>query len=302
MTNFLYSYQHFPLYLKPAFEVGFFSISWYSIMYLIVFGMVYLLLKHRIKAGECDIKAQGQKRKTQNESLKLKIGGNTRPKTINIEYLTDFLIYAFIGLLIGARVGEVLFYNFSHYWNNPLAVISPFDPVTHEFIGIYGMSYHGGLIGILIAAFVFTKKYGIDFWDFSDFVIPAIPAGYFFGRIGNFINNELYGRVTEKSWGMYFRDDFLNLRHPSQLYEACLEGVVLFVILWSVRNKKMFQGCLFPVYLVGYAIFRFFCEFFREPEGKLYFSGLFTLGQIFSLIMIFLAIDIIIFKKSKKEV
>lgn len=279
MDNFAYFYHHFPLYLNPALKIGFFSVSWYSIMYLIAFFVVYLLLKHRIKKGEWELKIENQ---------------NLKP----LNLIIDFLIYSFAGLLIGARLGEILFYNPEYYIQNPLATISPFDPSTHEFIGIYGMSYHGGLIGVLAATFIFIKRRRVNFWDLSDFVVPAIPAGYFFGRIGNFINNELYGKITGKSWGMYFKDDLLNLRHPSQLYEAFLEGVILFIILWKIRNKKMFKGYFLPIYLVGYAIFRFISEFFREPEYPPYYSDqILTTGQILSIAMIIFAAILIAWRR-----
>jgi len=261
MDNLLYFYQHLPLYLNPTLKIGLFSVSYYSLMYILAFAVVYFLLIHRIRKKETEIFSKSS--------------------------LVDFLLYCFIGLLIGARLGEVIFYNFSYYWQNPLAVISPFDPATHEFIGIYGMSYHGGLIGIIIVSYFFIRKYKIDFWQLSDFIIPAIPAGYFFGRIGNFINNELYGRVTAKPWGMYFKDYPFELRHPSQLYEAFFEGIVLFLFLWALRNKKQFQGNFLALYLIGYGFFRFICEFFREPDVTSGFLFRYiTLGQWFSIIMV----------------
>lgn len=261
MSSLSNLYQQFPLYLNPTLKIGLFSISYYSLMYILAFAVVYFLLIYRIRKKETEIFSKSS--------------------------LIDFLLYSFAGLLIGARLGEVMFYNFSYYWQNPLSVISPFDPVTHDFVGIYGMSYHGGLIGVMIASHFFIRKYKINFWQLSDFIIPAIPAGYFFGRIGNFINNELYGRVTAKPWGMYFKDYPYELRHPSQLYEAFLEGIALFLIFWILRNKKQFQGHFLALYLIGYGFFRFICEFFREPDAT---SGFLfrhiTLGQWFSIVMV----------------
>lgn len=288
MDNFLYFYQHLPLNLNPMIRIGLFSVSWYSIMYLVAFTVIYFLLRYRLN-----------ELKTQNSKLK----ATTKNLNLNKNLLIDFLIYAFIGLLIGARLGDVLFYNFGYYIQNPLAIVSPFDPATHEFVGIYGMSYHGGLIGVLIATFIFIKIHKISFWDISDFIIPAIPAGYFFGRIGNFINNELYGRMTDRPWGMYFKDYPFELRHPSQLYEAFLEGIVLFAILWSIRDKKIFKNRFLAVYLIGYAIFRFISEYFREPDSMaLNLFRYLTLGQVFSLIMIITGLAILIFQKVKKLV
>ena len=144
------------------------------------------------------------------------------------------------------------------------------------------------------------KNSGISFWELSDFVIPAVSAGYFFGRVGNFINNELYGKITEKAWGMYFKDSPWQLRHPSQLYEAFSEGIILFIVLWSFRNKKMLRGKILAVYLIGYATFRFICEYFREPEGAVNYLCFFTFGQLLSIIMIALGLAIVIFQKRKK--
>lgn len=216
-------------------------------------------------------------------------------KIKNSEYLVDFLLYAFIGLIIGARLGEVLFYNFSYYMADPIRIISPFDPATHQFIGIYGMSYHGGLIGVIIATAIFCRKYKISFINWVNFIVPAVPLGYFFGRLGNFINGELYGRATESFLGMYFPADAMQkLRHPSQLYEAFLEGIVLFAILWPIRNKSWARKNMLALYLAGYAIARIIAEFFREPDG---FIGPFTLGQFYSFFMIFASISVFLYTK-----
>ena len=169
-----------------------------------------------------------------------------------------------------------------------------FDVRIHLFrcemflIGIYGMSYHGGLIGALLAVLFFVRFRKLNFWALSDFVVPAIPAGYLFGRIGNFLNGELYGRATDIWIGMYFPSDALGvLRHPSQLYEAFLEGFLLFWLFWRIRNKKVVQGKLLGLYLIGYAVARFIGEFFREPDEQVgLFMSYFTLGQLFSLAML----------------
>jgi len=226
-------------------------------MYVVAFMVVYFLVQYRIGKNEWEgeIETQNSKLETADKNSKLS------------NFLLDFLAYAFLGLVIGARLGEVLFYNFSYYAMSPIRIISPFDPITHEFIGIYGMSYHGGLIGVLLAVIYFCRKNRVNFWQLADFVVPAVPAGYFFGRIGNFINGELYGRASGKFWGMYFPlDSYLLLRHPSQLYEAFFEGLVLFLILWKIRNHEKIQGKMLAVYILGYAFWRFFMEFFREPD------------------------------------
>lgn len=293
--NFLYLYQHLPSYINPDLSLGFFSVSWYSMMYLVAFVIVYFLLSYRIKKKE--------------------ISG------INAHHLLNFLVYVFVGLLIGARLGYVLFYNLPYYIKFPLAVISPFDPATGQFIGIYGMSYHGGLIGVIISAVIFCHKHKINFWSLANFVAPAVPAGYFFGRIGNFINGELYGRVTLAWWGMYFpgsvgtgpadlagrrdlsvQDMVPQLRYPSQLMEAFLEGLILFLILWPLRNNPWFKDKMVAFYLIGYAIFRILVEFFRAPDEQIgLIAGYFTLGQILCLLMLIFGIGLL-WKKTKKLV
>jgi phosphatidylglycerol:prolipoprotein diacylglycerol transferase len=277
MENFIQLYQTLPLKINPlVFQVGFFRISWYAVMYLVGFMAVYGLLLWRIKKGE----------------------GNWSKENVQ-----EFLLAAFLGVVIGGRLGYVLFYNPIFYWANPLAIISPFNQ-QGEWVGIYGMSYHGGLIGALVAALFFCRKNNVNFLSLADFVAPAIPAGYFFGRLGNFWNGELFGRITQKSWGMYFPGETF-LRHPSQLYEAFFEGIILFLILWMLRNgikykNKMFYVPCFMLYLLGYSGFRFGIEFFRQPDEQIgLFFGFLTLGQIFSLILMALVALILIFLRKK---
>jgi len=262
--DFLGFYQHLPSDINPvAIRIGSFSVAWYSLMYLAAFATVYLLLSYRIKKKE----------------------GNF----IQAE-ITDFLLYAILGLRVGARLGYVFFYNPLYFLHSPAAIIWPYD-ASGAYTGIHGMSYFGGVIGIVSAALIFVKKYRANFWQLADFVVPAIPAGYFFGRLGNFLNGELFGRVTDKPWGMYFSDGLL--RHPSQLYEAYFEGLVLFVILWAHRNNPKFAGQILPIYLFDYGLFRFGIEFFRAPDPQLgLFFGALTLNQIFSLLAMVLAVAI----------
>jgi phosphatidylglycerol:prolipoprotein diacylglycerol transferase len=223
--------------------------------------------------------------------------------------LEEFILYSFWGVIIGGRLGYVLFYNLADYWNNPMAIISPID-AAGKFIGIYGMSYHGGLVGVILATWLFVRKNKIKFWIWADFVVPAIPAGFFFGRIGNFLNGELYGRITDSGWGMYFSADPFFLRHPSQLYEAFFEGLILFIILWTLRNGirhkgKMFHVSGFMLYIFLYGSFRFFLEFFRAPDPQLGFifpwgqSGL-TMGQILSFLMLAVSLFFLVYRREKK--
>jgi phosphatidylglycerol:prolipoprotein diacylglycerol transferase len=291
MLNF---YQHLPEMINPiAFSLGNFSVRWYSLAYLAAFLVTYALIRWRIKKKEIGLSA---------------------------DKLADLFVYSISGLLIGARLGYVLFYNFSYFWENPLEIFLPYDFVSHQFTGLYGMSYFGGLIGIIIAGIIFTKTYNIypvksakggsvkpkfnrvNFWQLADWVIPAIPAGYFFGRIGNFLNGELYGRITDKFWGMYFPLDFSqNLRYPSQLLEAFFEGLILFVILWIFRKKALFPGFLLALYLFGYGFSRFFIEFVREPDPQIGLSFNFlTLGQIFSIFLMLISTGICLWKRKVK--
>ena len=194
-----------------------------------------------------------------------------------------------LGLIVGARLGYVLFYNFSYYIKHPLEIIIPFsfsNGIT--FTGISGMSYHGGLIGATFAAWFYFNKAKLNWWSGVDLFVPVIPLGYTFGRLGNFINGELFGRVTTSAVGMYFpMAPAGQLRHPSQLYEAFFEGIFLFVILWSIRKIKIPNGAMLALYLIGYGIVRFFIEYFREPDAHLGFVLFsFSMGQILCLLMI----------------
>jgi len=264
-------YQNLPSKIDPVFfQIGSFSIYWYSIMYLVGFGTVSGILYWRVIKKENFYKW---------------------------ENIFDFILYSFLGGILGGRIGYVIFYNLDYFWNNPLKIFFPFS--SDGYTGIYGMSFHGGVIGFVLTALIFCRKKKINFWQMADFVLPAIPAGYFFGRMGNFINGELYGRATDKIWGMYFDDGIL--RHSSQLYEAFFEGIVAFIILWIVRNKFLAQkGFIMGLYLITYGIFRFVIEFFREPDWQLGFIvGNFTMGQILSGCMIAIGYYII-FRVGKK--
>jgi phosphatidylglycerol:prolipoprotein diacylglycerol transferase len=194
---------------------------------------------------------------------------------LDVENLYFYLI---LGLIIGARLGYVLFYDLKMYLKDPLEIFA----IWHG-----GMSFHGGLIGVLIVAILFSWKNKKPFWKIVDLFIVTAPIGLGLGRIGNFINGELYGRVTQVPWGMVFPKGGPDLRHPSQLYESGLEGGVLFLILWFLKDKKLPDGGLFALFLSLYGIFRFFVEHFREPDPQLGFIlGPFTMGQTLSAFMI----------------
>jgi len=242
-------------------------------MYVIAFATTYILVVFRIKHEESNISR---------------------------EDVQAYFIWAIIGVMVGGRLGYVLFYDLSYFAYNPLRIITPFEFSEGglHYTGISGMSFHGGLIGVLLSSLLFCRKHSINFWKLADLFSPAFPLGYTFGRIGNFINGELYGRITSVPWGMYFPLDVSHqLRHPSQLYEALFEGIFLFLILWRVRNKPIFDGFLFCLYLMGYGIVRFFIEFVRQPDSQMGFVIFhFTMGQILCLAMIFIGLAIMIIK------
>jgi phosphatidylglycerol:prolipoprotein diacylglycerol transferase len=258
-----FTYQHLPQLIDPvAFVIGSFAVRWYGLSYLVGFFVIWGLSSYRIKLGENG-----------------KAG-------INQAFIFDFLFIAFMAALIGGRLGYVLFYNLEYFVANPLAIVYPYDQ-KGLFIGFYGMSYHGSLVAIICAAYVFSKIKKINFLNLADFIMPAVPAGYFFGRLGNFLNGELYGRVTNSSFGMYFQANPQNLRYPSQLLEALLEGVLLFFILWNFRKAKMQKGSLLAIYIFGYGVCRFIAENFREPDQQIGFLfNAISMGQLLSIVMI----------------
>ena len=264
MYDFQIWWQHLPQNISPViFEIGWFKLQYYGLMYIVAFGITFFLVLYRLKYEK-------QFRFTTDQ-------------------IKDIMTYLILGLIAGARLGYVLFYNFSYYIKHPLEIILPFsfsNGIT--FTGISGMSYHGGLIGATIAAWLYFHRAKLAWWSGVDLFVPVIPLGYTFGRLGNFMNGELFGRVTTSPIGMYFpMAPAGELRHPSQLYEALFEGIFLFVILWSIRKIKIPNGAMLAFYLIGYGIVRFFIEYFREPDAHLGFVWLsFSMGQILCLLMI----------------
>ena len=300
MEFFLNFYQNMPLHINPtAFEFGFFQIGWYALSYLVGFLVVYGLLKYRIKRKEEGTQIFNFQFLISKQFKNFNAQNSKQTLDNKYQIIATFFIYAICGVLIGGRLGYILFYNLPYYLNYPLEIISPYDFQNHISVGIYGMSYHGGLIGVIIAAWIFCRRYGVNFLQLADFIVPAVPAGYFFGRIGNFLNGELFGRIADSAWGMYFFDGKnIFLRYPSQLIEAFLEGTLIFFILWFSRNKKYLENKRLFFYLILYGIARFFAEFFREPDEQIGFlAGFLTLGQMFSLVMVFTGLLAFIFRK-----
>lgn len=243
-------------------RVGPFSVRWYGMMYLLGFLSSYLLVRYQVRKRGLPI------------------------SKVAVDSLYTYII---LGLLIGARLGYVIFYNLSVYLKNPLEIFA----VWHG-----GMSFHGGLIGCIVSGFIFTRRYRLDFWQISDLVIVTAPIGLGLGRLGNFINGELYGRVTDVPWAMVFPDGGSLPRHPSQLYEFILEGIILFLVLWFLKERLSKKGYLLATFLSLYGLFRFTVEFFREPDPQIgYILGFLTMGQILSTIMVLIGLLIFYLKR-----
>jgi phosphatidylglycerol:prolipoprotein diacylglycerol transferase len=258
MEAFWNWWQHLPQHISPViFQIGSFKLQYYGLMYLVAFGCTYALVLYRLRHEDCF--------------------------KITRQQVNDITTVAILGLMIGARLGYVVFYNPAYFLKHPLEIFLPFE-FSHgiTFTGISGMSYHGGLIGVLLAVWLYARKNHVSLREVIDLYVPAIPLGYTFGRLGNFINGELYGRITTAPIGMYFPlAPDKTLRHPSQLYEALFEGIFLFGLMWSIRRVKAPRGAMLAFYLMGYGTVRFFIEFFREPDVQLGFVvSFFSMGQV----------------------
>jgi phosphatidylglycerol:prolipoprotein diacylglycerol transferase len=248
-------------------SIGPISIRWYSLAYIfgILLGLYYG--KYLIRLF----------------NLKLNLSEKN---------LDDYLIWAVVGIILGGRLGYVLFYNFSFYIKNPLQIL---------IIWNGGMSFHGGLVGIIISALIFSKKNNISFWSLTDLLACISPIGLFFGRIANFINAELVGKVSNHTWSVIFPlyDD--KPRHPSQLYEAFLEGLLLFIFMNLLIRKKQYEkGQISIIFLILYSCLRMIGEIFREPDQHLgYLLFGLSMGTILSIFVIFIGIVILILKRRK---
>lgn len=233
-------------------SIGPVNVHWYGVMYLLAFGFAWLVGMYRAKLPHSPL---------------------TRSQ------VEDLVFYGALGVVLGGRIGYVFFYNFGEFAEDPSILIKVWNG---------GMSFHGGLLGVVVAMALYARKVKRNFIDVMDFVAPIVPIGLGFGRIGNFIGGELWGRATDVSWGMVFPKDTAALaRHPSQLYQAFLEGFVLFIIVfWFARNPRP-RGAICSLFLMGYGLTRFFVEFVREPDAHIgYVLGWMTRGQILSIPMI----------------
>ena len=248
-------YSHFnPI----AFSIFGIPVHWYGIMYVLALLVALFVAKWIAKKDHYPISSA---------------------------LLDSYFVWVEIGVILGARLGYILFYDpyTLYYLSRPWEIFNPFDR-QGNFVGIRGMSYHGAVIGFLVASVWFARVKKVNFWLFMDLAGLSIPLGYVFGRIGNFLNQEVIGRETSNGIGIYVEGI---LRHPSQLYEAFLEGIVVFVILYFWRKRARFIGEIGILYGVLYALMRFVAEFFREPDAQLGFIafGWLTLGQLLSLLI-----------------
>jgi len=256
-------------------DLGFFQIRWYSAAYIvgILIGWMYA-----------------------NKIIKSTSNNRYNFKQVTTEQFDDLIIYLIIGIILGGRLGYVIFYNLDYYSQNLLEIF---------IIWQGGMSFHGGLLGVIVSTFIFSKKKQINFFKFSDIISCVAPFGILLGRIANFINGELYGKITTLSWGVIFPNGGNLPRHPSQLYEAALEGIFLFLIINYLALKKKFlyrTGYISAIFLILYSILRIFSEIFREPDihlGLLF--NYFSMGTLLSLITIIFGLSIILFIKKNER-
>ncbi len=250
-----------------ALHVGPLSIHWYGLMYLIAFVLCWGVTAWRVRYS---------------------------PRGFTVDQVSDILFYVAMGIILGGRIGYMLFYAWPDFVANPLLLFQVWKG---------GMSFHGGLLGVIIALWIYAYKMGKHLVDLTDLIAPAVPLGLGAGRIGNFINGELWGKVTDVPWGMVFPRAGSLPRHPSQLYEFFLEGVVMFAILWIYSMKPRPRWAVSGLFLVLYGVFRFSIEFVREPDvqiGYLAFGWL-TEGQVLSFPMILLGLIMIVWAYWSKQ-
>ena len=262
-----------------AFSLGPLRVHWYGLMYLLGFGTAWWLGRRRVAAG--------------------------RLPRVDANGFSDLLFYAMLGVILGGRLGYVLFYGLDELLRDPLMIVRVWDG---------GMSFHGGLVGVLAAAWLWSRRQRLHFFDTMDFVAPLVPAGLGFGRLGNYIGGELWGKPTEAGWGVVFPtglpERFQQLdpaalraqfeagaldawaRHPSQLYQACLEGLVMFVALWWFSSRPRPRYAVSGLFALLYGVFRFLVEFVRVPDAQLGYLafGWLTMGQVLSLPLVALGL------------
>ncbi len=239
----------FPDIDPVIFSIGPLKIRWYGLMYVLGFCAAWWLARRRAARADSPVSPQ---------------------------QVDDLIFYSILGVILGGRIGYCLVYGFDELLADPLYLFK-------IFVG--GMSFHGGLVGVMLAMWLYGRRLGKTIWHMTDFVAPIVPPGLFFGRIGNFINGELWGKPTEVPWGVLYRGQVL---HPSQLYEAILEGLVLFIVLWWYSSKPRPYLAVSGMFLILYGTFRFLVEFYRVPDTHLGYLALdwVTMGQVLSVPMI----------------
>ena len=256
-------------------DLGFFQIRWYSVAYIlgILIGWMYA-----------------------NKIIKSTIDKKYNFKQVTNKQFDDLIVYLVIGIIFGGRLGYVIFYNLEYYTQNLFEIFKLWQG---------GMSFHGGLMGVIIATIIFSKKSGVNFFKFADIISCVAPIGILLGRIANFINGELYGKITTLPWGVIFPNAGSLSRHPSQIYEAILEGIILFLIINYLALKKELlyrAGYVSATFLIFYSILRIFSEIFREPDlhlGLLF--NYFSMGTLLSLFTIIIGLFIILFIKKNEQ-
>ena len=242
----------FPHINPVAFSLGPLHVHWYGLMYLLGFIAAWALAHWRVKHYQLNWTS---------------------------EQISDLIFFAALGVIIGGRFGYMLFYNTGQFLNAPWIIFKLWEG---------GMSFHGGLIGVMVGLLVFARKIKKPFWEVADFFTPLVPLGLAAGRAGNFINGELWGRVTDVPWAMVFPNIDDQPRHPSQLYEFGLEGIVLFIVVWWYAARPRPAGCVSAIFLMGYAVCRLVVVCFREPDAQMGFMAFnwLTMGQLLSIPML----------------
>ena len=257
-----------PQFDPVAFSLGPLAIRWYGLMYLVAFAQFLLLGRWLIKQ---------------------------RNARMTVEQLDDLLFYGMLGVIIGGRLGQVLFYEPAYYLANPMEIVAVWKG---------GMSFHGGFLGVLIAMTLWARKHEKAWFEVTDFIAPLIPLGLAAGRLGNFINGELWGRIADPAlpWAMVFpQAGDMEPRHPSQLYHVGLEGLALFAILWLYSRQPRPRGAISGAFLIGYGSFRFITEFFREPDHGIFGqSYTVSMGQWLSLPMVVAGVVLLLLAYRKK--
>ena len=251
-------YVHLPSLINPvAFSIGFFEMRWYALLYMLGFFSVWAMVVRRVRKRE---------------------------EQIALGDLWDVGVWIFFGGIFGGRMGWVLLYGKVASFSEFLSSFLPWDSMTGVWTGWYGMSFFGAIVGSVVFGILAAKRKNISFLAVADVFAPFVPLGIFFGRIGNFVNGEILGRETENFLGMSF---YGTVRHPSQLYEAVLEGLVVFFLLWRMRKRKMFPGASLAFLGMGYAVARFCAEFFRDEPA---YAGVCTQGQVYAAALFFAAL------------